>query len=261
MLCLVARFKDEILRFALPEGTARLGSSPDNDIPLPFPGVSRSHAIVERTADGVRIVDVGAKNRLIVAGARVEQVELMTGGVVQIGRAEVTIEDGPTSDVELALRLANRVGRGTDHDTASTHSPSELEHSPAEALKLIRDIEMHGPASFRKNRQLLLGRARILVRADALAMVQIVKTGDTEVVASDGRLPDLDIIDELAASVMPPGNVSQLLSRSIRDLRFIVATLPSARKLRCMIAVFPLAALLSPWERDFLQYAARKFFE
>lgn len=261
MLCLVARFKDEILRFPLPEGTARLGSSPDNDIPLPFPGVSRAHARVERTPDGVRIVDVGSKNRLIVGGMRVDQADLSVGGFVQIGRAAVTIEAGSASDVELALRVASRGKQSTGHDTASMHSSSSLEHSPAEALKLIRDIEMHGPAAFRKNRQLLLGRARNLVRGRALAMVQIVQSGETEVVASDGQLPDLDVIDELAASVMPPGNVPQLISRLIHDLRFVVATLPSAKKLRCLIAVFAPAALLSPWERDFLQYAARKFFE
>jgi Transcriptional regulator containing PAS, AAA-type ATPase, and DNA-binding domains len=261
MLCLVARFKDQVVRFAIPESSAKLGSSPDNDITLPFPGVSRIHARVERTSSGIRLVDVGSKNRLIMNGTRVDEVELLVGGVVQIGRAAVTIEDGPTSDVELALRIAVSNKRSTDHDTASTHIPSRLDRSPAEALKLIREIELHGPASFRKNRQLFLGRARSLVDARAFAMMQLVQNGETEVFASEGRLPDLDVLEELAASLFPPGNVPQLVSRAMHGETFVVATLPSARKLRCMVGVFAPESKLRAWERDFMQYAARKFFE
>jgi hypothetical protein len=51
--------------FAIPEGEARLGSTPENDMALCAPGVSRHHALVRPVPGGVEIMDLGSKNGLL----------------------------------------------------------------------------------------------------------------------------------------------------------------------------------------------------
>ena len=69
MLCLVARFDDQKVRFPLPEKEAILGSAATSDILLPFPGVSRSHARLVRDGNRIHLRDLGSKNRLLVGEA------------------------------------------------------------------------------------------------------------------------------------------------------------------------------------------------
>ena len=68
LLQLVARFERRVLFFPLPDREVRVGSSPDNDIVIPFPGVSRTHAIVRPHRGQLEIVDAGSTNGLVVDG-------------------------------------------------------------------------------------------------------------------------------------------------------------------------------------------------
>src|SRR5664280_1277996 len=68
LLQLVARFERRVLFFPLPDREVRVGSSPDNDIVLPFRGVSRTHAIVRPHRGQLEIVDAGSMNGLLVDG-------------------------------------------------------------------------------------------------------------------------------------------------------------------------------------------------
>jgi hypothetical protein len=67
LLQLVARFERRVLFFPLPDTEVRVGSSPDNDIVIPFPGVSRTHAIVRPHGGQLEIVDAGSTNGQLVS--------------------------------------------------------------------------------------------------------------------------------------------------------------------------------------------------
>ena len=49
-------------KVVLSEGRTRIGRSPDNDIVLKNPAVSKSHAVLESTPEGTIIRDLGSIN-------------------------------------------------------------------------------------------------------------------------------------------------------------------------------------------------------
>lgn len=71
MLQIVARCEGRELWFPIPDGQATLGASHDNDLVIPFPGVSRHHAVIRSRRGLLQIVDSGSKNGVRVKGERV----------------------------------------------------------------------------------------------------------------------------------------------------------------------------------------------
>jgi pSer/pThr/pTyr-binding forkhead associated (FHA) protein len=72
-----------------------LGRSPDVEIPLDDPGVSRRHAEI-RLAEGIpRIVDLGSTNGTFVDGERVQSGVLRDGSVITMGRSRLLVRYGP----------------------------------------------------------------------------------------------------------------------------------------------------------------------
>src|ERR1041385_5961990 len=87
MLCLVAHVDGRKLWYPLPNHRARLGRADENEIRLPSErGVSKHHAVLEKTADGRYLLtnDARSKNGVIVGEETVAHVFLE-----QIGRAHV----------------------------------------------------------------------------------------------------------------------------------------------------------------------------
>ena len=80
-----------------------IGRHVDNQIVLPSPLVSRHHAIVEGTAQGHRIRDLGSINGIFVDGQKVDQVILQPGNIIQIGSYSLVYQGN-------SLRLANAEG-------------------------------------------------------------------------------------------------------------------------------------------------------
>ena len=78
-------------------GTAtRIGRSPDNDIVLPDPSVSRHHAVVIDNGTTFVIVDMGSANGVCVLGQRIQtQAEVTEGDRIGIGDHEFTLEITP----------------------------------------------------------------------------------------------------------------------------------------------------------------------
>ena len=92
-------------------------SADDNRIVLPLAGISRMHARLVRTDSSIRLVDAGSKNGLQFGGTRVDEVTLGPGVVVHAGSVALSLEDGPTSDLEVGLAL-------TSAEAASGHRAS-----------------------------------------------------------------------------------------------------------------------------------------
>jgi ABC-type multidrug transport system ATPase subunit len=88
-----------------------IGRAPDCDICLPHPSVSRYHALLERTADGLRLRDLASVNGTFVGGRRIaEPVRVAERQRVGIGPFLFSLSDGVinTLDSSRSLRLEAR---------------------------------------------------------------------------------------------------------------------------------------------------------
>lgn len=99
-------------RYALTEGSLRLGRSSSNDIHVPDEELSRNHCIFEAVGtDGLRVVDLASANGTFVNGEKLDSqaVELKPGDVVEVGstRLEVVGETRAT-EIDLGLGGAER---------------------------------------------------------------------------------------------------------------------------------------------------------
>jgi len=69
-------------------------SAKEAHLPLRDPGVSRQHAIVERTGSEWVIVDMASTNGVHVNGTRVTRAAIRAGDVVEIGPFTIAVEPG-----------------------------------------------------------------------------------------------------------------------------------------------------------------------
>ncbi len=91
-----------------------LGSSPESDLALNDPAVSRAHAVIEVDESGYQLKDLGSKNGTFAAGMRVSEVYLEHGATFRVGAT--TVEFGTTGEeVEIRFsgkgRFGNLLGR------------------------------------------------------------------------------------------------------------------------------------------------------
>ncbi|HEV3116186.1 MAG TPA: ATP-binding cassette domain-containing protein [Gemmataceae bacterium] len=85
-----------------------LGRAADCDLSLPHPSVSRYHAIVERTPDGIRLRDLNSVNGVLVGGRRIsEPVLVQERERIGIGPYLFSLADGVlySLDSSLSVRL------------------------------------------------------------------------------------------------------------------------------------------------------------
>ena len=74
--------------FELTRVQSTIGRSPDNDIPIPDPEISRRHAQIVRQSNGYAIVDLGSTNGTFVNDVRVtELTPLQHGDLIRLGDA------------------------------------------------------------------------------------------------------------------------------------------------------------------------------
>jgi two-component system, NtrC family, response regulator HydG len=94
-------------RFSIDDVVTRrvlIGQSPACDVQIADRSISRRHAVLESDANGVRIVDVGARNGIFIGGIRVRDAYLRSGEIVRFGDVQLRFEsDGaihaiPTSN-------------------------------------------------------------------------------------------------------------------------------------------------------------------
>lgn len=73
-------------RFLLDRDVTTIGRHPDSHVFLDDVTVSRRHAEVRRTREGLVLSDLGSLNGTYVAGERVDELQLTTGDELQVGR-------------------------------------------------------------------------------------------------------------------------------------------------------------------------------
>ena len=174
MLRLTTTHDHNVRQADLPAEATELGASPDCGIHVPFPGVSRKHARVEPVAGGIKVIDLGSKNGLRQKGRRLNEVTLLPGQSVHLGRARLTLEEVDTSDTILggAHRMRpltsdakDEGGRDSDTDTVATDG---LDSTPGEALRLLREVEESGVDLAGPHGNELLDRATRILGAISL---------------------------------------------------------------------------------------------
>ncbi len=92
---LVGKIGKKLLRFPLFKDRLTIGRTPDNDIQLNAPFISRRHAVVQTDGDATRVIDWGSKNGVYVNSARVTEHFLKNGDIVTIGNAHFRYEERP----------------------------------------------------------------------------------------------------------------------------------------------------------------------
>jgi len=73
-------------------GAARVGRSPDSDVHLPDPSVSRNHALVDVQNGSLIVHDAVSTNGTYVNGERIDSAVVKNGDVVAFGKAELRVE-------------------------------------------------------------------------------------------------------------------------------------------------------------------------
>jgi DNA-binding NtrC family response regulator len=263
-----------------------VGSAPDNDLVLPFAGVSRHHARLSRPATGLpRLLDLGSKNGLVAGGRRHDELGLQVGLPVQLGAALLELREVASDDVELALAVparprgaAGAAGAAPPSGTG-TISGGLSDGSPAAALALVRELERgergrprggrHGgvsgdPPAVLGDAGTLLERARGILAATTLALLRLGSAGAAfSVAAVAGAVPDESTAAQLAA-------LATQLDRPRRggrdgELRTVVEADGGATLIAgdpnglVLVAMFPSAALRrSAWARELFDYLAAR---
>src|SRR5690606_14530640 len=82
-----------------------LGSSPDNDVVLDDPTISRVHATIEVDETGYILRDNDSKNGTFASGLRVREVYLTSGTTLRLGDTTLRFE---TTGVEVEVRFSGR---------------------------------------------------------------------------------------------------------------------------------------------------------
>ena len=248
MLCIVARYEGRVLRFEFPPGRLRLGSASDNDLCIPFPGISRRHAQIERTERGVLIHDLGSKNLLVVNGAAVTMVELPLDATLQVGRATLSFEEAQTADLQIAIEVAETATSSPSEETRPEHDSST--GGPAAALQLVRNYEGMSHRLFLRTLGTRLDEAREVLSAETMAFGNWAEDGRISIRSIAGSLPDEEVLKRIV-----PGRRRRQITR-----RQSANVVESVHGRRWCMAVFGHEQRPAQWQLDFIEYLASKSF-
>ncbi|MCP3958086.1 MAG: FHA domain-containing protein [bacterium] len=125
------------LSFPLKSGEVRVGNHPENHLVLAASGVSRRHATLEVTRQGVSLRDLDSKNGTFVNGEQVrDTATLAPGDLIELGQARLRLEAVDAEDVELGLALDHGPaetgsGRRPPGETTELHSSLQDDRRPA----------------------------------------------------------------------------------------------------------------------------------
>jgi DNA-binding NtrC family response regulator len=100
---------DRGARVKLGPGATRIGTAQGNQLKLHDPTVSRLHCEVQLRRDGVRIVDSGSTNGVIVDGTRVRDADITAGAAIRIGATTLRLELGD-EPIQVPLSPRDRLG-------------------------------------------------------------------------------------------------------------------------------------------------------
>lgn len=84
--------------FSIAEGSSTIGRSPENDVVLDAPDISRRHARIERDGKHLRIYDLNSTNGTRVNGEAIHISDLEPGDEIRLGGQTLTVASDGTSN-------------------------------------------------------------------------------------------------------------------------------------------------------------------
>jgi pSer/pThr/pTyr-binding forkhead associated (FHA) protein len=129
---LIVRLGDRVVfRFPIIADETIIGRGDDTDVILDNLSVSRSHAAVTRSGDGIRVVDLKSENGVIVRGERKETALLAPGDEFTIGKYTLTFTGETIANEDVILPVAPRRARPPDDETVALSSArgASIEHA------------------------------------------------------------------------------------------------------------------------------------
>jgi adenylate cyclase len=109
-------------------GEVIIGRTPECQIILRDPSISRNHAKIIADAEGVRVVDLKSKNGTQVNGVKVMEAVLNNGDRVHLGKFEITFTDALESKVVL------------DDDKPLSEEAGTIVRSVGEVSRLLEEV-------------------------------------------------------------------------------------------------------------------------
>jgi len=257
---LAVRHEARVIHLPLPTATATLGASPDNDLCLPLPGVSRHHVRLEKRDGGLLVTDLGSKNGLVRAGQRLPEVLLRPGEAIQIGRAWLRLEEIDSSEAEIALRLDGIRVTVPPRDTdATSQLGAESEATPeGSVVRLIRRIEREGADLRSASGREALEAAAQALGASSLFVVRLEPSGPA-IVRTIGKVPGEELLDELARRCPEAQDCPHDGIRLADGRRLLAQRLPGAKGQEYVAALLQSEAERPhAWQCDFFDYLVEK---
>jgi pSer/pThr/pTyr-binding forkhead associated (FHA) protein len=205
-----------------------IGRTTGNDIVIPDSAMSRQHARVDVSAEGVSVVDLGSLNGVYVNDVRIEDArELTDGDEVRIGRTTLTVHvPEPVAAVAHetgTMRITADQGAEIEngHSSAETTNGIVLVHeessAPFQAVSAESDVSAPWPTTN--------GEMKTIVDAAALEPIEQVEeligteppSEEMTIVQAVPRLDDLGL-EELSdePSAAPAGPAGYLVLEDIR---------------------------------------------
>ncbi len=86
------------MRYPLGAGVTTIGRTPSNDIQLSTQYISRQHAVLNCSAAGCALEDLGSRNGILVNGELVRRHQLRDGDEIVLGRTSMRYEEAPCED-------------------------------------------------------------------------------------------------------------------------------------------------------------------
>ena len=92
-------------RFVLCDGSYVCGRSPEADLVVPHPTVSRRHAELQVAGTRIKVVDLKSRNGTFVDGKRIASAELHPSQVVCLGEVSFLLVEGNGEDEDVESRF------------------------------------------------------------------------------------------------------------------------------------------------------------
>ncbi len=144
---------DRQLRLPLAAGTFTIGSDPGADFCLPHPSVSRRHALLHVSAEGVEIEDTDSQNGIFVGGRRVlGRRALVVGTLLKLGAVRALLTEVEDADLQTAVALpapVRPVSPAASTPRATTVSDQVLEHFLLDRLPALLRLAGEGAGALR----------------------------------------------------------------------------------------------------------------
>jgi predicted component of type VI protein secretion system len=214
----------------VPPGQFVIGRTPDCQLSLDDPLVSRRHALLVVQPNGVFVEDLGARNGVFVNGARVEKIQrVRDGDVIRIGSQEMTIrgsvdtaKDGPEIRQLHRTRTMQDLQAYVDPSAGSTAAagpPSSVPPARASSPEIAKITETAGlPKDLRVPTPIVNFVHDDIELEDAT----IVTASPIAAINPDRRISALSLIGGLADKALALGRAEEaerILSRTILELR------------------------------------------